>query len=171
MKRKKIGFTLIEIIIVLALTVLIISIASSIFITGNKIFSNSDVKTTLQMEAKDIQEKISNICMEASDIEINDDGTNARIIFYDNDGEKQNNIEIKKDGANLLWTPISKDGVLLIYSQQILTTHLSFDNGFKIEYIDDKKKSIYIKVMLYSQESRARIEYPVEFSITLRNKI
>ncbi|ETI88507.1 MAG: hypothetical protein Q607_CBUC00197G0001 [Clostridium butyricum DORA_1] len=55
--------------------------------------------------------------------------------------------------------------------EQSLTTHLLSDNGFKIEYIDDKKKSIYIKVMLYSQKGHARIEYPVEFSITLRNKI
>ena len=130
MKKKKSGFTLLEMIIVLALTVLIIGIAGSIFITGNKIFSDSDVKTTLQMEAKDIQEKLSDICMEASDIQIYDDGTNATIIFYDNDGEKQNNIEIKKDGANLLWTPISKDGALLIYNQHILTR-----GCFKTPYI------------------------------------
>lgn len=66
--RKKTGFTLIEMIIVMGMTVLIMGIALSVFMTGNKVFSESDIKTTLQMEAKDIQENISEICMNSSKI-------------------------------------------------------------------------------------------------------
>ena len=68
MKKKKPGFTLIEMIIALALTVIILGIASSMFITGNKVFSDSDVKSTLQIEGQAIQEKISDIGMQATGI-------------------------------------------------------------------------------------------------------
>lgn len=66
---KKSGFTLIEMIIVLALTVIIIGIASSIFTNGNRIFSDSDAKSTLQIQAQTIQEEISKVGMEAIGIE------------------------------------------------------------------------------------------------------
>lgn len=46
MNKRRTGFTLIEMIIVLALTVIILGIMGSIFTTGNKIFSDSDVKST-----------------------------------------------------------------------------------------------------------------------------
>lgn len=69
MERKKPGFTLIEMIIALALTVTILGIASSMLITGNKVFSDSDIKSTLQIEGQAIQEKISDIGMQAFSIE------------------------------------------------------------------------------------------------------
>lgn len=69
MKKKKPGFTLIEMIIVVALIVIILAMTSSMFISGNKVFSNSDVKSTLQMEGQAIQEKISDIGMQGLNIE------------------------------------------------------------------------------------------------------
>ncbi|MVX62578.1 prepilin-type N-terminal cleavage/methylation domain-containing protein [Clostridium chromiireducens] len=68
-KKKKPGFTLMEMIIVVALIVIILAMTSSMFITGNKVFSNSDVKSTLQMEGQAIQEKISDIGMQGLNIE------------------------------------------------------------------------------------------------------
>lgn len=69
MEKKKLGFTLVEMIIALALTVTILGIASSMLITGNKVFSDSDIKSTLQIEGQVIQEKISDIGMQAFNIE------------------------------------------------------------------------------------------------------
>lgn len=69
MNNKKTAFTLIEIMITLALTVMIFGIISSIFITGNKVFHDSDVKSTFQIEGQKIQEEISNIGMQAVNIE------------------------------------------------------------------------------------------------------
>jgi prepilin-type N-terminal cleavage/methylation domain-containing protein len=66
---KKLGFTLIEMIIVLALTVIILVLASSIFATGSRIFSESDAKSTLQIEAQTIEEKLSKLGMESIGIE------------------------------------------------------------------------------------------------------
>lgn len=65
MKKKKRGFTLIEMIIVLAISGIVLGIVGSVFITGNKVFSDSDVKSSLQIEAQSIQEKLSNIGMGA----------------------------------------------------------------------------------------------------------
>lgn len=69
LKQKKLGFTLIEMIIVVALITVVLGIISSMFITGNKVFSDSDAKSTLQIEGQAIQEKISNIGMQASKID------------------------------------------------------------------------------------------------------
>lgn len=79
MKKKKQGFTLIEMIIVMALTTLILGIISSVFITGNKVFSDSDVKSTLQIEAQAIQENISKVGMESIGIQgiTDEDGENS----------------------------------------------------------------------------------------------
>lgn len=65
MKKKKQGFTLIEMILVLAISGIVLGILGSIFITGHKVFSDSDVKSSLQIEAQSIQEKLSNIGMAA----------------------------------------------------------------------------------------------------------
>lgn len=71
---KKSGFTLIEVIIVLALIVIILMLAVNIFTTGNRIFADSDAKTTLQMQAQTIEEEISKAGMEAVGIaSINDE--------------------------------------------------------------------------------------------------
>lgn len=88
MEMKKAGFTLLEMIIVVALITVILGITTSMFITGNKVFSNSDVKSTLQIEAQAIQENISKIGMESIGIDsiTDEDGENSI-----NDGK---NIEI-----------------------------------------------------------------------------
>lgn len=71
---KKAGFTLIEMIIVLAIIVLILMLAGNIFTTGNRIFSDSDAKSTLQQQAQTIEEDISIAGMEAVGIaSINDE--------------------------------------------------------------------------------------------------
>lgn len=68
MERKKTGFTLLEMIIVVALITVVLGITASMFITGNKVFSDSDVKSTLQIEGQKIQEEISSIGMQSSGI-------------------------------------------------------------------------------------------------------
>lgn len=89
MDKKEPGFTLIEMIIALALTVTILGIASSMLVTGNKVFSDSDIRSTLQIEGQAIQEKISDIGMQAlsvdsckyGSLEIKDQKYNSDIII------------------------------------------------------------------------------------------
>lgn len=96
MKKKKPGFTLMEMIIVVTLTVIILAIASSMFITGNKVFSDSDIKSTLQMEGQAIQENISNIGMQGLKIDSCKDKTTSEIK-----GEKYSDLLINSKLVNI----------------------------------------------------------------------
>lgn len=103
---KKSGFTLIEMIIVMALTVVVLGILYSIFNTGNKVFSDAEVKSTLQMEAEDIEEELTSIGMQGigiTDIKIGEVNCNHdKSLYVDkNYSELQNVInEIKINGNN-----------------------------------------------------------------------
>ncbi|WP_270566483.1 pilus assembly FimT family protein [Clostridium beijerinckii] len=86
MKKKKLGFTLLEMIIVIALVTVILGITSSIFITGNRVFSDSDVKSTLQMEARDIQEELTSVGMQGigiADIKIDSSNKDDDGLYVD----------------------------------------------------------------------------------------
>jgi prepilin-type N-terminal cleavage/methylation domain len=112
-KKKKTGFTLIEMIIVLALMTMILSIISSMFINGSKVFSNSDVKSTLQIEAQKIQESISKIGMESigidnirdeegdSSIDVLDKNTELVDVDYDELKSKLTDIDGIKNNEDL----------------------------------------------------------------------
>ncbi|APF24273.1 PilW family protein [Clostridium butyricum] len=93
--KKKSGFTLLEMIIVLSMTVLILGMAASVFMTGNKVFSESDIKTTFQMDARDIQETISYFCMSASHID------SCRIDLDEIKDEKYNGDYLKDKFTNI----------------------------------------------------------------------
>jgi len=69
LKKKKNAFTLMEMIITLSITVIVLGITTSMFIRANKVFSDSNVKSTLQMEGQAIQERMRNIGMQAISIE------------------------------------------------------------------------------------------------------
>lgn len=107
MKKKKAGFTLIEMIIVVMIAVMVIGITTSIFMIGIKVFSDSNIKSTLQMEGQVIEEKITNIGMQAIGIELvnGNESTgeiqNIRINSYDKNGIKKS-FEINKQGEKLI---------------------------------------------------------------------
>lgn len=100
-KKKKRGFTLLEIMIVVMLTVIVLGITTSIFITGNRVFTDSNIKSTLQMEGQAIREKINYIGMQGIGIEsvTGDENSgeiqNIKINSYDKEG-KEKVFEINK---------------------------------------------------------------------------
>lgn len=100
-KKKKGGFTLLEIMTVVMLTVIVLGITTSIFIAGNKVFSESNIKSALQIEGQVIREKINAIGMQGIGIEsVTGDETtgeiqNIKINSYDKDG-KEKVFEINK---------------------------------------------------------------------------
>jgi len=105
MKKKKAGLTLIEMIIVLVLTVIIISIMGTIFLTGNRVFSNTDVKSDLQIEGQTTQETLSKYAMQGAGIKevelLNSDYT------IDFESTEKSDIASKAAIMNE-WTPIKK---------------------------------------------------------------
>lgn len=68
MKNKSRGFTLIEVLIVLSLTVVVLAVVFGILNTNNKSLIETDIKSTLQSEAEDMQMNISKIGMQAKRI-------------------------------------------------------------------------------------------------------
>ncbi len=108
MIKKRTGFTLIEMIIVLSITVLVMGIVMGILMNGHRIFNQSDVKTTLQEQGQAIQEIISNICMEGSEIESVDlDIDNNKIkslkikSYYKNGNTAEENGNTAEENGNI----------------------------------------------------------------------
>lgn len=160
-KKKKSGFTLLEMIIVVGLITVVIGIVNSIFMTGIKVFSASDVKTTLQIEGQKIQEEISDICMEAHRIQkINDE--EIYVFTYD-EHDKEKKTVIKKDGRNLLIDIYDDKGV--VTSNRVLTEIL---NNLKIDYTNNLLDFSldFRKDQGFSKD----VTYQIYFTVTSRNK-
>jgi len=164
MKKKKPGFTLIEMIIALAITVIILGIASSMFITGNKVFSESDVKSTLQIEGQAIQEKISNIGMQASGtIEY---ATLGRLIKSYNKSGEERYYKIEKAGKQLSIIEYSKNdiGDFQKENTQIISDHVV---AFIATYGDS---SAEFNINLNLKKGYSDVDYPIKFIVAFRNK-
>lgn len=169
MKRKKKAFTVIEMIITLAITVMIIEIVSSIFITGNKIFSDSDIKSTLQIEAQKIQETISEIGMEAVNIE------SISKNQLTNDLEQINIVSYYKSDEPIPYT-IKKEENKLMINDTIISANLkSIDINDEILNCDKaeefkKFNSITFNIELSKKKGYSDVIYPINFTVKFRNK-
>lgn len=82
--RKKSGFTVTELVIVMTLTVIVLGIIWTMFSISTKIISDVTIKSDLQREGQAIQEQLSNIGMQATEI-----GT-----FSKNDSENIQTMQI-----------------------------------------------------------------------------
>lgn len=165
--KNKSGFTLIEMIITLALTVIILLIISSMFITGNKVFSDSDVKSTLQIEGQAIQENISKIGMESIGIEsIEDEFGKDFISTEDGDVklvkssyEQLNSRLTDSDGTN-------KENKWIAISELRIKPYIEDSNGNisigtsipMIQYEKDKRKLSIAGKELSSHVESVRIK-------------
>ena len=88
LNSKKKGFTLVEMIIVLAITVIISGVIFTIFFTNTKILTSTEIKSDISNEKNDIQEKIFNIGSQSVSI---DSITDTMSNVYDKD-KKYDNI-------------------------------------------------------------------------------
>lgn len=180
MKKKK-AFTVIEMVIVLAITVIVLGIVLGVFMTGNRVFAQTDVKTTLQMQGKDIQERISNICMEGSSIEsvtpLNEDS-------FGEDKDKIKAIKIKsfyKNGNSSKEYTISLNGTNIEVDGNVLFGKVkSISINDKIVQESRKEasscdygdfESLEFNIILTEKKGfSGEIEYPVNFIVYFRNK-
>jgi len=177
MKKKKPAFTLMEIIIALAFTVTILGIAGSMLNTGNKVFSDSDIKTTLQIEGQAIQEKISDIGMQATKIEsvtISTGKTNeidAMLInsyYKTTEAGASYDLNIKKIDSGKTYKDGSK-----IYQLWIDDTLISNDvKSVTLDNVSDLKNvnSTEFIILLRKEQGYSNIEQTVDFRVTFRNK-
>lgn len=187
MEKRKPGFTLIEIIITISLTVIILGIASSMFITGNRVFSDSDSKTTLQIEGQAIQERISDIGMQATginDVTVDTNQTNKmnsiQITSYDTDGklrsfviEKKDSGKVYKDGSIIyqLWVDnklVSSNIKSVILGDDIITAANS-NSDTKTNLLKDIN-SIEFNILLRKESAYSDVNNSIDFRVTFRNK-
>lgn len=84
MKCRK-GFTLIEMIIVMMLTIVVLGMIFAIFFAGNRVFSEADVKSTFQMEGQNLQEELTKKNMQGIGIK--------KVVTSDNDMLEDDNLE------------------------------------------------------------------------------
>ena len=187
MKKKKPGFTLLEVMIALALTVTVLGITSSMFITGNKVFSDSDVKTTLQMEGQAIQEKISDICMQATginDATVNTNQNNQmnsiQIKSYDTVGtlrnfviEKQDSGNVYKDGSTiyklLVDNKLVSSNIKSVTISDDIITAANSELDIKTNLLKNIN-SIEFNIVLRKEKGYGDIEQTINFRVTFRNK-
>lgn len=163
MKKKKPGFTLMEMMIALAITVTILGIASSMFITGNKVFSESDVKSTLQIEGQAIQEKISDIGMQASGT-IENAALGTLIKSYNKSGQVRY-YNIQKAGKQLSIIEYSKSGNdFQVENTQSISNHVVV---FNATYYDSFAE---FNINLNLEKGYSDVNHSIDFKIAFRNE-
>ncbi len=84
MKKKKAGFTLMETIMVMLLTVMVMAAIHTVFLSGLKVYSDTNIKSDLQREGQDVQQEISNRFMGAQCIKEINTKDYGKIEFDDN---------------------------------------------------------------------------------------
>lgn len=93
MYRNKKGFTLVELMISMAIFSMVMGTIYSFFLTNYKFLNRVSLETEIQTEAEKAIEKITNIAMESSDVEITED----------TDGKMKNSIghvKLYKNGGS-----------------------------------------------------------------------
>lgn len=161
MKKKRRGFTLIELIIVLALMTLVLAVVSNFFINNNKFFKRAQVKSNLQEEASEIESLLMNLLLQSEGIEEVDDITYKpyKDIF---NGKYKDSFADYKD-----W-----DGKIAVEKLIIRSLNKEFfisfekeDNNLIVSKLDKEKKEIedsnYPKVI--SENIEEVIIRPIDF--------
>ena len=196
MIKKRTGFTLIEMIIVLSITVLVMGIVMGILMNGHRIFNQSDVKTTLQEQGQAIQEIISNICMEGSEIESVDlDIDNNKIkslkikSYYKNGNTAEENGNTAEENGNIaeengntakIYNIELNNSTIAIngkpYQGKVKSIQIDKDIVKEAQKITDshnynKFSSIAFNIVLTDKKGfSGQVDYPINFTVAFRNK-
>lgn len=192
MNSKKKAFTLIELIIVLALITTILSIIYTFFITNTKNLSKIEINSDLQTEAQNIKKEFLNYCTQSEGIiEINN--TKSDKITYeilDSEGKmKITNIRFKveenyfdfiyeEDSKVLSLKAFDKSGneVYIDGLPKILSKNVK---EFKIRPVDirsnqdgkfDETVGIEILLTLSKKKGYSEVETPSSLIVKFRNK-
>jgi len=209
LKKKKQAFTLMEMINTLSIMIIVLGITTSMFIRVNKVFSDSNVKSTLQMEGQAIQEKMRNIGMQSINIEsCKSKIQDIKDKQFGSDEFKANLVDI--NGNNLAsgeWIDVSELGIkapskdseydissdnisnlnTILINYNKVTNRLAIDSGTPISThvksfrirpanIKDTKatigqaNSIEFNIELALSKEGSSATYPINFTITFRNK-
>lgn len=124
MKKKKKAFTLLELIITLAITVIVLGAIYTFFLSNTKTLVTTEINTDLQNESQDIQEAILKY------------GTEAKGIFSV-DGK-----ELESD--DLLYKDIEDKKTGKIDIKEIVFEAQTDNYKFEIKEVDGENKTLYL---------------------------
>ena len=177
MVKKKHGFTLLETMMTLALTVIIVGILYSMFVTGNKVFSDSDVKSTLQIEGQAIQEKISDAGMQAISIKSLTLNNNQELedIKFNNYIDEQGTIgtfdirtedtqKLYKDGSHIYNIYIGNQ----LVSSNVESVKLDINN-VNAQALQNVN-SIEFNIWLRKEKGYSNVDQKLDFRVAFRNR-
>lgn len=113
MKIKAKGFTVLEVIITLAITVMVLSVAYTFFFSNKKTLSTTEIKSTLQSEAEIIEKTLINLGTQSSGI------------------DKLNNIKADDSSNNYLSLEVVLADESENYKRVVENIILNYENGDK----------------------------------------
>lgn len=198
MKNKKRAFTLIELIITLALTSLVLGVIYTFFITNTKSLSRIEINSELQSEAENIQKELltyltqSEGIVEINNMEISDtnklsyeesldldsgklDITNLKVKIED----KYFEIVFDKNSSTLTLKAVDKNGDTI--NENNLPKVLSKNvKEFKIRPLDFRNNpegsfketyGIEVSLTLNKKKGYSDVETPSSLIVKFRNKV
>ena len=160
MKRKKQkGITLIEVIIVMAITGIIMAAVTMMFTSNTNILSQIDHNSELQLEAQQIQEQLSTVALECSGIaDIGQD----YLILEDSENPEEILHQFNLEQRELTYRIIQKkDSEETVINTKVLSRSVEI---FEVIQNDNLKTIDYQIVLKKSQGKTAE-------SLTIKNKI
>ncbi|HBJ1651760.1 PilW family protein [Clostridium botulinum] len=170
---KKNGFTLLELIIVMALTLVILGMVFQMLNTNTRIMSDVNVKSTLQSDGQAIQEKLSKIGMQAISIECNGEkDVDLLTINSLNESGEKCKFEVgkeKNENKKLYigeYEADNDDGNKSLKIKKVFTDNLKEINVLQAQ----DHKSAEIEIILSKKKGYSYITYPVNIKFTFRNK-
>lgn len=197
MKKKKRAFTLIELIITIALTTIILGVIYTFFITNTKSLSKIEINSKLQTEAQNIQKEFLNYCTQSEGIvDINNiklDSDNEEILYkniLDSEGKIEiNNIKFKVEDNYFKFVFDKTSGILSLKSFDKYGNEINI-NGlpkilsknvkeFKVRPLDYRSNQngnfketpgIEILLTLNKKKGYSEVETPSSLIVKFRNK-
>lgn len=190
--NKKKGFTLIEIMVVLAISVLIIGVVYTFYNTNNRALSTAEVKSTLQTEGNAIQKELLTIGTQAKGIVAIDGNVAAQysdagevdsftLQVYNDENDLTNTtnyifeltgsankagakqLKIYKKG-NSAGATVKSENVKSIEVKPLDLTSVSTSTNIS------EASGIQVTFNLYIQKGFNKTEYPVTTIVKFRNK-
>lgn len=193
MRLKAKGFTLTELIIILAITTLVIGVIYTFFISSNKTLSTIEIRSQLQEEGKDIQELLMLIGTESKGISKLVDESGNSISKYSegfseadidsNDKLKLNSIELifiddsictlEYDSSNKILSS-KKDGVKEILYKNVEEFSI---RPLDIRMVDLSDEPLFsdcpgleFNINLKKKKGYSEVYYPIAIITKFRNK-
>ena len=186
MKKKSIGFTVIELVIILAITTMIIGVAYTFFFTNNKTLNTTEINSELQYEAENIEKLLLNLGTQAKNIEIVDniaanDPLNKYSLLPINSVEEKNykksinNIVLNYEDTSRFELTLESNGTLKTSFNDESGTSDIAETILSTNVIDIKIRPLDVRMIvnegIIKMESTLLSDSPgLEFNITLAKK-